>query len=499
MDRTAYLSVYDKTGLEEFARGLEELGFGLYASGSTYRLLAEAGIEAEEVRYSQPVPWAVLKALSGRFPAVTENGVELPRFCVVASNLYPIAGIVGQEDFSDEELPGYLDQANSAVLRAAARDFGGTITVSSPSDYAPVLRDLREAGGLEPQAKRRLAAKAWECLAAYEATVAQYLAGAGELLGDEVVLSLKKVRDLAYGENRHQKAAFYALSGARQRGLNAARLLCGEPPSFNHYLDLNTAFELAMEFEGPVCVIAKHDRPAAVCAASTQAESLRGALAADPSGAVGGTAAFNREVDEETALALAGSFIESVAAPGCGPEALRAMRAKEGLRLLAVPPAVLSPHEVELRSVSGGVLIEARDNVLLPAEPACVTRRRPSEAEAAALALAWKTAKYAKTYAVVLAEGMTAAAISASESSTYDAVRNALWKLRDKRHILPAAGPLVMAADAALPLKTLQAALAGGVTAVIQPGGWQDDEDCVRLCDGRGAAMLFTGIRHFRH
>ncbi len=499
MDRTAYLSVYDKTGLEDFARGLEELGFSLYASGSTYGLLAEAGIEAEEVRYSQPVPWAVLKALSGRFPAVTENGVELPRFYVVASNLYPIAGIVGQEDFSDEELPGYLDQANSAVLRAAARDFGGTITVSSPSDYAPVLGALREAGGLEPQAKRRLAAKAWECLAAYEATVAQHLSGAGELLGDEVVLSLSKVSDLAYGENRHQRAAFYALSGARPRGLNAARLLCGPPPSFNHYLDLNVGAELALEFSGPVCVIAKHDRPASVCAGSTQAESLRGALAADPAGAVGGTAAFNSEVDEETASLLSGTFIETVAAPGCGPAALKVLRAKEGLRVLAVPPAVLSPHEVELRSVSGGLLIEARDNALFAAEPSCVTRRRPSEAEAAALLLAWKTVKYAKTYAVVLAEGRTVTAVSASESSTYDAVRGALWKMRGKRSILPAAGPLVMAADAALPLKTLQTALAGGVAAVIQPGGWQDDEDCARLCDSRNAAMLLAGIRHFRH
>ncbi len=186
-------------------------------------------------------------------------------------------------------------------------------------------------------------------------------------------------------------------------------------------------------------------------------------------------------------------------APSYAPEALKTLKAKEGLRVISLSAPVLSPHEVEIRSISGGLLIEAKDNILFSAEPECGTRRKPDEAELAALILAWKTVKYAKTYAVVLAEGRVTLAVSASESSTYDAVRNALWKMRDKRSILPGPGPLVMAADAALPLKTLQAALAGGVTAVIQPGGWQDDEDCVKLCDSRNAAMLLAGIRHFRH
>ncbi|HAN05230.1 MAG: hypothetical protein A2X30_11315 [Elusimicrobia bacterium GWB2_63_16] len=499
MDKTAYLSVYDKTGVEDFARGLAELDFEIYASGSTYKLLAEAGIEAEEVKYSPPVPSAVLKALAGRFPAVSENGVELPRFRVVVANLYPIAAVMGQPEFAIEELPGYLDQANSAVLRAAARDFVSVISVCSAADYAPVLAALKEAGGLEPGVQKQLAARAWQYLAAYDATVAQYLSETGNLLGDEVVMSLRKVADLDYGENRHQNAAFYALSGARPRGLNAARLLSGGDFNFNHYLDLDTAFELAQEFEEPVCVIVKHDRPAAVCCGSTQAESLRGALRSEPAGSVGGTAAFNRQVEPETAAALAETFIESVVAPDYAPEALKALKSKAGLRVVALPAPVLSPYEVNLRSVAGGVLIESRDNRLFSAEPACATKRKPTEAEAAALRLAWKTVKYAKTYAVALAEGRCVTAISASESSTYDAVRNALWKMREKRSILPGAGPLVMAADAALPLKTLQAALAGGVTAVIQPGGWQDDEDCARFCDERNVAMLFAGIRHFRH
>ncbi len=499
MDKTAYLSVYDKTGLEDLARGLEELGFALYASGSTYKLLHEAGIEAEEVRYSPPVPSAVLKALSGLFPAVSENGVELPAFSVVAADLYPIAGIVGQEEFAISELPNYLDQSNSAVLRAAAKDFENIITVSTPADYGTVLGALAKNGGLEAEEKKRLSARTWQYLAAYDATVAQYLSEPGDLLGDEVVMSLKKVSDLRYGENRHQKAAFYALSGARPRGLNAARIVCGVDFNLNHYLDLDTAFELASEFDEPVCVISKHARPAGVCAAGTQAECLRGALRADPAGAVGGTAAFNRQVEAEAAGVLRDVFIESVVAPGYSREAIGILRSKEGLRVLELSAPVLSPHEVELHSVSGGVLIESKDNLLLLKEPVCATRRKPSEEEMRSLLLAWKTAKYGKTYSVVLAEGNCTASVSAGESSTYDAVRGAVWKMREKRSILRGAGPLVMAADAALPLKTLQAALAGGVLAVIQPGGWQDDEDCVRLCDSRSAAMLFAGLRHFRH
>ena len=243
----------------------------------------------------------------------------------------------------------------------------------------------------------------------------------------------------------------------------------------------------------------KHARPAAVCSLPAQEECLRSALRCDPAGAVGGTAAFNRQVEAPAAELLKLAFIESVAAPGFSPEALKVLKSKEGLRVLALPAPVLSPHESQFHSVSGGLLVESRDNRLFAGEPACPTRRKPTEAELKALKMAWKTAKYAKTYAVVLCGAGHTLAVSAAEGSTYDAVRGALWKMHEKRSILQAEGPLVMAADAALPLKTLQAALASGVTAVIQPGGWQDDADCVDLCDSRGAAMLLAGIRHVRH
>ena len=499
MDKTAYLSVYDKTGIVDLARGLEGLGFEIYASGSTYKLLEESEIEAEEIRYSPPVPLSVLKALSGRNAVLSENGVEVPKPYVVAANLYPIANIVGQEEFAIEELSGYLDQANASVLRAAARDFENVITLCRPGDYTAVLEALKTSGGLEPENKRQLAAKAWQYLAAYDATVAQYLCETRDLLGDEVVMSLKKVADLAYGENRHQKAAFYALSGARPRGLNSAKILSGGEFNLNHYLDLDTAFELAAEFEEPVCVIAKHARPAGVCAAPKPLDCFRGAYKADPAGAAGGTAAFNRQVDAETARALKEVFIESVVAPDYSGEALALLSAGKSLRVVTLQAPVLSPHEVEIYSVAGGVLIEAKDQAVLGKELQCVTRRKPSDEELRSLKLAWKTAKYAKTYAAVLASGGTAVSVSAAESSTYDAVRSAVLKLKDKHPIFEGKAPLVMACDTALPLKTLEAALLAGVSAVIQPGGWREDLLCAQFCDLKSAAMLLTGVRHFKH
>jgi phosphoribosylaminoimidazolecarboxamide formyltransferase/IMP cyclohydrolase len=497
MYKTAYLSVYDKTGIVDFARGLDGLGFEIYASGSTFKLLRESDIEAEEIRYSPPVPVSVLKALSGRAAVLSENGV--PRPYVVAANLYPIASIVGQDEFAIGELSNYLDQANASVLRAAARDFENIITLCRPEDYEAALDSLKAAGGLEPENKRQLAAKAWQYLAAYDATVAQYLSETRDLLGEEVVMSLKKVSDLAYGENRHQKAAFYALSGARPRGLNAAKILSGAQFNLNHYLDLDAAFELAAEFEEPVCVIAKHARPAGVCAAAKPAECFRGAFKADPGGAMGGTAAFNRAVDEETAAALKDASIEGVVAPDYSKEALALLRAKEGLRVVALPAPVLSPHEVEIHSVAGGLLIESKDQAVMGADLQCVTRRKPTDEELRSLKLAWKTAKYAKTYAVALALGGTVLAVSAAESSTYDAVLGAVSKLREKHPIFESKAPLVMACDAALPLKTLEAALMAGVSAVIQPGGWREDLACAQFCDLKNAAMLLTGVRHFRH
>ncbi len=493
MEKIAYISVHDKTGVAEFAHGLTELGYELWSSGSTLKLLRQAEIDVEEVPDSAPLASEVIKALSGGRAAV-----EKP--FLVAANLYPIAKIVRQDAFSLKELPDYLDISNSAVIRAAARSFHDTAVVCDPADYGPVLDALREFGELPPERLRELAAKAWGYCAYYDSTVAQYLRPeAAASLSPELAMALKKVCDLAYGENRHQKAAFYSLSGARPWGLNAAAIIQGFPLNLNHYLDLDCAFELAAEFEEPACAVVKHRSPCAVACAPNPAEAFRAAFRADPRGAFGATAAFNRPVDAEAAQAISGELVESVIAPEYSKEALEILKLREDLRITSMPFSFLSAGEAGIYRVSGGLLIEQHDALVEPPAPRLAARRKPSAMEYASMALAWRTAKHARTYALVLAQGQATVAIGSGQPSTLDSFRLAAMKAKERHPIIDPRDPVVLAADAPLPLNTVAEALNFGVKAVMQPGGWVEDAACVALCDSRGAAMVFTGLRHVRH
>ncbi|MCX5784065.1 MAG: hypothetical protein NTX59_00060 [Elusimicrobia bacterium] len=499
MDKTAYLSVYDKTGLVGFAAGLEALGFDIYASGSTYKFLKQAGIDAEEARFSPPLPVAVLKALFTGACALAENGVEVPPPSLVVCDLYPLARLAGQEDLGAEEMSLYLDTANSAVLRAAAREFETVTVLCDSGDYAPVLEILKQNGELAPERKKELAAKTYAYCAYYDGTLARYLSGKTDFLRGETVLSLKKVKDLSYGENRHQKAAFYALSGARPTGINSAKILQGGNFNLNHYLDMETAFEMVSYFEEPACVVAKHANPCGAAAGLNLPECFKAALNADRLGAFGGTAAFNREVDAETSVALSESFIETVIAAGYSGEALKILRAKKGLKVVKLAVPLAAPGEMELFSLSGGLLIEEKDNFAPATEFKIVSKRIPSPGQARALRLAWRAAIFAKSYAVVLATDSVTVAIGAGQSSTYDSARLAAMKAGQRHPILKAEAPLAAASDAALPLKTLEEILARGVSAVIEPGGWAEDAACIKFCDQKNAVLAFTGIRHLKH
>ena len=499
MDKTAYLSVYDKTGLAEFAAGLEALGFDIYASGSTHKFLKQERVDAEEARFSPPLPFAVLKALFSGACALAENGVEVPPPSLVVCDLYPLERLTEQDDLGAEEMSLYLDTANSAVLRAAAREFETVTVLCDSGDYAPVLEILKQEGELAPERKKELAAKAYAYCAYYDGTLARYLSGKTDFLRGETVLSLKKVKDLSYGENRHQKAAFYALSGARPSGLNSAKILQGGDLNLNHYLDMETAFELVSYFEEPACVVAKHANPCGAAAGLKLLECFTAALDADCLGAFGGTAAFNREVDAATAAALSGSFVETVIATDYSGEALKILRAKKGLKAVKLAMPLAAPGEMELFSLSGGLLIEEKDNFAPAAGFKVVSKRAPSPGQARALRLAWRTAVFAKSYAVVLATDSATVAIGAGQSSTYDSARLAAMKAGQRHPILKAEAPLAAASDAALSLKTLEEILGRGVSAVIEPGGVAEDEACIKLCDQKNAVLAFTGIRHLKH
>lgn len=499
MDKTAYLSVYDKTGLAQFAAGLETLGYEIYASGSTFGFLKQEGIEAEEARFSPPLPVAVLKALFSGVCALSENGVEVPPPAVVVCDLYPLERLTEQEDLGAEEISIYLDTANSAVLRAAAREFEAVTVLCDRADYSPVLETLK-AGGPDQDKKKSLAAKAYAYCAYYDGTLARYLSKKNDCLQNETVLSLKKAKPLSYGENRHQRAAFYALSGARPSGLNSAQILQGAEFNLNHYLDMETAFEMVSYFDETACVIAKHANPCGAAYGLKVCECFVRALDADRPGAFGGTAAFNRKVDAEAAAVLSESFVETVIATDYDAAALKILRAGKNIKVVKLDYPLAAPGEMELFSISGGLLMEEKDNFgAAAAEFRVVSKRQPTPAQSRAMLLAWRAAVFAKSYSVALACDCATIAIGPGQSSTYDAARLAAMKAGQRHPILKAGAPLAAAADAPLPLKTLEEILACGADAVAEPGGFGEDADCIKLCDLKNAVLVFTGVRHLKH
>ena len=512
--RFAFLSVWDKTGIVEFAHGLKELGFEILSAGATARTLKQAELEIrelpvpeglphllrEKVRTLSPDLFAAILVDRGNGPqvqALERRG--LGPVDLVAVNLYPLAEVVQSSRLPVDEVLEYVDVGSSAVLRAAARNFPRVIVVSEPADYNSVLASLNEIKDVSLDYRQRLAVQAFYSAAYYDSTVAQFLAGRQELLPEEMVMALKKVSDLPYGENPQQRAALYGLSGSRAWGTAAASLLHGKPLTFNHYVDLEAAGEMTGEFQEPACVIFKHGHPCGAAAAERLEDAARRAFQADPQSARGGIAAFNRELDEETARFLAEEYLECLLAPGFSQGALDVLRLKRDLRLVTVPSRLAAAGELKLHSVSGGLLVEETDGTTLPAELKSVGPRPPSETELVSLRFAWKVAKHAKTHAMVLARGTQTVGIGAGQPSRFDALSLAVAKSRERHPILDPSAPLVLASDGNLPLRCVQEAARAGVSAIIQPGGSSEDKSAVQACAQRGIAMAFTGLRHYKH
>ncbi|MFH1619866.1 MAG: bifunctional phosphoribosylaminoimidazolecarboxamide formyltransferase/IMP cyclohydrolase [bacterium] len=500
MEKTAYLSVTDKTGIADLADGLIQAGFHVYSSGSTAKTLRQAEHIIEEIPDPPPRCESVIKALGANPDVPQVEEFPVPKPSVVAANLYPLAQVLKQKDLSIEELPHYLDIWTSALLRTAARAFNDTIVLCDPLDYGPTVEALLEFGELSLERRRHLASKAYSYCAYYDSTIAQYLMEKRDLMmTDELVMGLKKICDLPYGENPHQKSALYSLSGARNWGVTALKELQGKPLNLNHYLDLDTSWDLAGEFDEPACAMVKHCHPCGVACSSNLSEAFRLAFRADPQGALGGTAALNRQVDAETARVLTEEFVECVVAPDYSEEALAILKLKKVLHILSLPSTLLSPGELQIYSVSGGVLLEEKNNQTFLRETGQVTKRLPSDIELHSLKFAWKVAKHAKSYAVVLVQGTRTVGIGTGQPSRLDSLKIALNKAAEKHPIVDPHAPIVLASDCSLPLKCLHEAAKAGITAIIQPGGAPEDKDCVSVCDSRNMTMLFTGIRHLKH
>lgn len=507
VSRRALLSVTDKTGVVEFARGLQGLGWELVSTGATARALQEAGLPVIPVQELTGFPELLDGRVKTLHPAVhaailarprAEDAAELERFGIqpidlVACNLYRFEE-AARASFSWDELVEHVDVGGVALLRAAAKNASRVAVLTEPSQYPEALAFLRERGEVPEEVRRRWAALAFLHTAYYDALIAQVLSARTglETFPDRLVRAWRKVRELRYGENPHQRAAVYRDPLGSEGSLAAVESLGGKELSYNNLLDAHAAWALVCEFTEPAAVVVKHTNPCGCATHPTLAGAVAGALRGDPTSAFGGIVACNRPVDHNSAAALKETFLEVVVAPGFEPEALEVLRKKRNLRLLTPKGAGL---QVELRSLQGGMLVQEPDRAGWdPEQLRVVTRRAPTEEQWRSLRFAWTVCKHTKSNAIVLARGTEVVGVGAGQMSRVDSVRMAVWKAGDR------AQGAVLASDAFFPFPDgVEEAARAGVVALVQPGGSVRDEEVVSAADRAGCAMVFTGVRHFRH
>ena len=509
----ALLSVTDKSGLVDFARVLHELRVELISTGGTARLLREHGLPVRDVSEITGFPEMLdgrVKTLdphiAGGILAIRSNpahmrsieahGIEPIQMVVV--NLYQFEKTAERADVSREELIESIDIGGPTMIRAAAKNFGDVAVVVAPSQYDALTQELKAGGGaLSTETHWSLAQQAFQHTASYDTAIAVKLGTIGTAedngtasLPATLRIAAPRTATLRYGENPHQQAALYKTSDG---GIGDARQLHGKELSFNNLVDLDAAWQLSLEFENPVAAIIKHTNPCGCAEQETPAMAYRRALEADPVSAFGSVLAFNRQVDGETAEELSKLFVEAVAAPSFSEDAMRVLTIKKNLRLVAVKP-VIKP-ELVLKSISGGLLAQTPDSARVTADRLETrTSRAPTDEETEGLLFAWKVCKHVKSNAIVYARAGQLVSAGAGQMSRVDAVKVGAMKA-----ILPLKG-CVLASDAFFPFPDgLEEAVKHGITAVIQPGGSVKDNEVIAAADRLGVAMVFTGVRHFRH
>jgi phosphoribosylaminoimidazolecarboxamide formyltransferase/IMP cyclohydrolase len=519
--RRALLSVSDKRGIVEFAHGLADVGVELVSTGGTSRELAGAGIAVRAIEDFTGFPEMMdgrVKTLHPRLyagllarrdqddhlRAAAEQEIE--QVDLVCVNLYPFEQTVARGDASEAEVIENIDIGGPTMIRAAAKNSGFAAVVVDPGDYESVLAELRESDGrLSLSTRKQLAAKAFACTARYDAAIASWFAGRTyDGFPPTWSDSYEKVSDLRYGENPHQRAAFYARVGSPTHLLAGVEQLHGKELSFNNLLDLSSARELVEEFSEPACAIVKHNNPCGCAVATSGREAYERAFACDPQSAYGGVIAVNRPIDGAFAQEFGKQFIEVLLAPGYDAAALEALQIKKNVRLLELSDWPEPLREYESKPVIGGQLVQTHDAVSETREQMSVTSaRRPSEQEWRDMLFAWIVCRHVRSNAIVLAagDGTSASAtigIGAGQMSRVDAVRIAVEKAKTFRPDELAGS--VLASDAYFPFADgPQLALDAGVSAIIQPGGSVRDGEVTAAVDAAGAAMVATGVRHFRH
>jgi len=515
--RWALISVSDKSGLLELAGQLLELGFSLLSTGGTARTLAEAGLAVTEVSDYTGFPEIMAGRVKTLHPRIhggllgregTDDEVmqqqDIQRIHLAVINLYPFEAVTAKADCSLAEAIENIDIGGPAMVRSAAKNHASVGIVTSPDQYARVLEQLKRGQGeLSAAFRFELAVAAFSRIAQYDAAIANYLSAQEPMGGrlefpHQLNLNFSKIMDLRYGENPHQSAAWYRDASSAIAGLAQAKQLQGKELSFNNIADADAAWACVNQFDGPACVIVKHANPCGVAVAAQPLHSYLSAYATDPTSAFGGVIAFNQAVDGDCARTLIQQqFVEVLLAPSFSPEALAALAVKPNARVLELPlnPAL---QQLDLKRVAGGLLVQTADSLIVQrSECRVVSQRQPTEAEWQDLLFAWKVARMVKSNAIVYAANGQTLGIGAGQMSRVDSARIARWKAADAGLDLHGAA---MASDAFFPFRDgPDTAAEAGITSIIHPGGSMRDEEVIAAADEHGLAMVFTGVRHFRH
>jgi phosphoribosylaminoimidazolecarboxamide formyltransferase/IMP cyclohydrolase len=515
--RNAIISVSDKSGLEEFAKALHGFGVRIFSTGGTAKFIEGLGIPVIRISEYTGFPEILdgrVKSLhpkihggilarrddEGHLRQMEENGIS--PFDLVVINLYPFEQVIRKERVAVEEAIENIDIGGPSMLRSSAKNYRFVCVVPNPRYYDEVTGELKERGGISLETRQRLASAVFEETAYYDSLITAYfysgiLQSGVATFPERIHFQFTKRQDLRYGENPAQEAAFYTSSHVRAAGVARSKKLHGKGLSFNNILDIEAAFEIVKEFHEPACSVIKHTNPCGAATAVSLSKAFEDALACDPVSAFGSVIGCNRVVDAQTGLKISqAEFVECVIAPGYDGESLNVLREKKNLRILetgTIPPN--EKYDFDMKRVIGGVLLQERDTKdFNSGDLKVVTEKQVSEAELVSLLFAWKIVKHVKSNAIVLARGTKTVGIGAGQMSRVDSTFMAIHK----------AGELTrgatLASDAFFPKDDgVRLAAEHGVTAIIQPGGSIRDDEAIRACNELGIAMIFTGVRHFKH
>ncbi len=506
----ALVSVSDKTGVVDFARGLHQLGVEIYSTGGTKKALQEAGVSCRSVEELTNFPEILDGRVKTLHPGVhagilarrdvpshlsqlAEKGMVTIDLVVV--NLYPFVQTIAREGTTLKQALENIDIGGPTMIRAAAKNFSHVIVVVDPQDYQPLLEQLRK-GEIGMEERKKLAEKAFQHVASYDTAIASYLRPEDEKFPPEMTIALRKLQDLSYGENPHQQAAFYIEEAVTEKqGIARATQLSGRELSFNNILDLDAALNAAQDFSLPTIAIIKHTNPCGLACHEDLAEAYRRALAGDPVSAFGGIVASNSPLDLATAQEIDKTHFDVIIAPGYEDEALKLLKRKRDLRIIEVGAAAKpASTALDFRRVGGGFLAQTADFIAEDLSLRPVTKRQPTAEEERDLIFAWRAARHVKSNAIVLAKDLALLGMGAGQPSRVVSVEIALKKAGER------AKGSVLGSDAFFPFADgVELAARGGVTAIIQPGGSVRDEEAIAVANKHNIAMVFTGRRHFRH